>query len=423
MMRYLLCIVLVLCSLLLVPACAVPIEGEGDVTAYNSLKLRSPETLNDVVERPLYAGWAVPVGTVSVWTENGNLMVACTTTGGWTLKGVRLDVECIETGFIPGMARGSPSKKSEAGYGRGWQENTGNSGYPVQENRNGNSIVGHFEYKASYSDGGRTTTGPIEVGPVTRAAVYVSAHATVARGGDTVPLPPPGVVTYLPVQYNKGGASDVSSLFTATITGGGLDGVYPAWCIDYDTAIRSGTEYTANFYPAYGRGVPPPPRDYEESDLSWEEILHCISYLINHKDGSYTFPSDDPFFPGETVSWSDPENWKELQGVMWWVGKPSLMPENMVGTSSGGQIRWDNRIAYAILSSAGAKGCTSFKPERGDIAIEVVDPYSPGAPETPRQLMVIELPDPCGPYKEKCAWGVGCGLFPGKTGQHICRIR
>jgi hypothetical protein len=414
-MRYLLCIVLVLCALLLVPVGAVPVEGGEDVAAYNSLKFRSPETLNDVVERPLYAGWGIPVGTVSVWTENGNLMVACTTTGGWTLKGVRLNVECVETGFIHGMARVSPSKKVEGEYGQGWQGN-------VPQTKNGNSIFGHFEYKASYPDGGRTTTGPIEVGPVTRATVSISARATVARGGDTVPLPPPGVVTYLPVQYNKGGASDVSSLFTATITGGGMDGVYPAWCIDYDTAIRSGTEYTANFYPAYGRGVPPPLRDYEGSDLSWEEILHCIAYLINHKEGSYTFPSDDPFFPGETVSWSDPENWKELQGAMWWVVKPSMMPENMVGTSSGGQIRWDNRIAYAILSSARADGCTSFKPGCGDVAIEIVDPYSPGAPGTPRQLMVIELPDPCGPHKQKCAWGVGYGLFPGKSGQFGCRM-
>lgn len=429
-MRYILCIALVLCSLLLMPAGAVPAMDEGDAAAYQTLNLRSEETSAvppvDAVVRTLYAGRTIPVGTVSIWTEDDIMKVAYTTTGGWVLKEVHLHVDCVEPGDVPGDIAGKPSKKGKDRFGHGWEKNAGRGGYPVPgpddvpQNRNGNPIVGHFDYTACYPDGGTTTTGPIDMGPVdTCDAMYVAAHAEVARGGDSIPLPPPGIVTYLPVRYDRGTDSVACSLFTATITGGGLDGVYPAWCIDYETAIRSGTAYTARFYPAYGPDVPGPLRDYEAGDLSWEEILHCIAYLINHKEGSYTFPSNDPFFPGETVFWSDPENWKELQGAMWWIIKPSLVPENMTGTSSGGQIRWDNRICYAILSSARADGCASFTPVCGDVTLVIVDPYSPGAPDTPRQLMVIEVPVPCGSYEEESAWGAMNGPltypFPGKN--------
>ncbi|WP_342678509.1 hypothetical protein [Methanofollis sp. UBA420] len=417
-MKYVLCIALVLCSLLLIPVGAVPAADEGDAGAYQTMDLRSAEKSAvpppDAVVKTLYAGRTIPVGTVSLWTEDGTMMVAYATTGGWVLKEVHLHVDCVEAGDVPGGADEKPSKKGGGRYGHGWEKNAGsagNSGYPVPDqddvpqNRNGNPIVGHFEHKVYYPDGGTTTSGTIDMGPVgTCDAMYVAAHAKVARGGESIPLPPPGVVTYLPVR-NKGDAPVTFSLFAATITGGGLDGVYPAWCIDYDTAIRSGTGYTARFYPAYGPDVPGPLRDYEASDLSWEEVLNCIAYLINHKDGSYTFSLDDPFFPGETVSWSESGNWKELQGAMWWVIKPSLVPENMTGMSSGGQIKWDNRITYAILSSARADGCTSFMPGCGDLAAVIVDPYSSDAPDTPRQLMVIEVPVPCGPYEEESAWG------------------
>jgi hypothetical protein len=73
-MRYILCIALVLCSLLLMPAGAVPAMDEGDAAAYQTLNLRSEETSAvppvDAVVRTLYAGRTIPVGTVSIWTED-----------------------------------------------------------------------------------------------------------------------------------------------------------------------------------------------------------------------------------------------------------------------------------------------------------------------------------------------------------------
>jgi len=426
-MRYILCIALVLCSLLLVPVGAVSAADEGDTAVYKVSDLRSAEKSTvlptDVVEKTLYAGQTIPVGTVSIWTADGNLMVAYTTTGGWVLKAVHLHVDCVEGGDTPAVAGEKPPKKRPGRSVHGGKTN-GVCPVPGQDDvpqtRSGNPVVGHFEYQASYPDAGTTTTGPIDMGPVgSCGAMYVAAHAEVARGGDLIPLPPAGaVVTYLPVA-NWGDTPATPSLFAATIPGGGMDGVYPAWCIDCENAIRSGVGYTARFYPADGPDVPAPLRSYEADALSWEEMLRCIAYLVNHKEGSYTFPLDDPFFPGQTVSWSGPENWREIQGAIWWVVRPSMMPENMTGTTLWGQITWDNRICYAILSSARADDCTGFVPGCGDVAIVIVDPYTSGAPDTLRQLMVIEVPFRCVPYEEETAWGAMDGPltcpFPGKN--------
>lgn len=368
------------------------------------------EPPQDAVVKPLYADQTTQVGCVYVWNESGQVYAAYGTTGGWLINKVYLHVDEVEDGdYTPGAVCPIPDADD------------------IPQNKANNPKVGHFDFErdyldeyGEYYDECLSCTGPLTdlTDPTDPKwvfdegdEVYVAAHANVERGWW---LPPVGQVTYRVTTSGRTESYFISTLkgydFTGDITVTEEGTQFPGWCIDAVTVIQTNRDYLGvRFYPSYGRCAPEPLREYPSGDTEpWQEKLNCINFVLNNKAGSYTFPIGDPNYPGETVSWSFPSNWEEIQGVIWWITNPTTVQPTPEGTKNFGGITWNNKIVWAIYQYALENNCEEFEPGCGDIAAVIVDSDTydeNGNPITPAQLTIIEVPVPCDIGEGETAWG------------------
>lgn len=244
----------------------------------------------------------------------------------------------------------------------GWCMST--THFYVSDNAPSRSAPGQFQYKHEGLD--CVTTDVFSV-PVPEGDVFVSAHA------DTHFTPGTYEVEEEPADPLTGTASMVASggddsYLTVDVTGG-INGSYNSWCIDLDTTIYTGAEYTADVYEAVSA-----------PDFLTEvpENLDLVTYIINQD------------YSGIGASVYD------VQLAIWEL----IEAESFALTPA----------AQAIVDDALANGA-DFVPGCGDVIGVVVDPFSNELGDG--QHLLLEYPAPCtqtvevgGSARSETAWAL-----------------
>lgn len=310
-----------------------------------------------LTDTQFFAGQNIPVGNVTVKTDNGNLLV------NYNIDNLQWCITEVHT-----YASIKTPKKAAPGSFPYKQENLD----CVQEY---SEVIPFSELKVSSGD-----------------TVYIAAHAVVNS-----------VISYqsdlknlledlnnLPVDIVHQHPSEYSYFKTTVFGNDVLTGQFKGWCIDFDTGIYPGTDYQSYIYSS----------DSPEaaSLVEYPENFDLVNYLVNQNWPGKISPSNGTYTYGD------------VQRAIW-----TLLDDD-VGTSGLG-IWSEKRVAY-ILADAKANG-ENFEPTCGDEIALVVNPVAIKTQELGNiaQATILVIPFPCKPVlsqRNETAWAKGTSKF--KTG-------
>jgi len=247
--------------------------------------------------------------------------------------------------------------------------------------KNGNPIPGKFIYSNDHPCiSSWVYKVPITWGVGTE--VLVAAHAVVEKSGGLT-----GFEMMLPDQvsmvvYFPGVTYGAPSYFDVMVGGGTiLDGMHDGWCVDVHAGLGFTLPYTSLVFSSYSyEGLP-------VGRVAIPTNFDLVNYVLNRHYVGQVSPSGGLYTFGD------------VQRAIWWLVEGSDC--NGCFTGPWAQSHVDEILTDAYLYGEG------YEPSCGGVLAIILEPSSVWG-----QILIIEVPAPCGEDVYETAWGDGFD-FPG----------